>query len=426
MQHLKDINQFDNTVIILVVGDNGASKEGTENGVANSYIRSLDKQQQIQALLRDYDKIGTSKAIANFPLGWANANNTPYRYLKQDANSEGGTHNPLIISYPNGIKEKGGIRNQFTHVNSIWPTTVELTGSKVPQVINGYVQEPAEGVSLGYTIDNAKAPSRHTTQYFEIKGSRAIYKDGWKAGVHHKDGTDFANDKWELYNLTTDFNERNDLAAQNPDKLKELQDAFDAEARKYNVYPLKDGWAAPFGLERTNAYAGSKQIVLYPGLNHTFALTGPVLANRSFSITADAEINAKTAQGVLYAIGGQFGGLSFFVKDGKLQVANNFGTVISHLESDRPIPSGKVKLQLLVDYNAAKDAKPSDKAGTQSLYINGVKVAEKPIIKGQTGAISGYDEGYDVGRDFNTSVSDRYAAPFAFTGKLNNVTIDLK
>ncbi len=433
ISHLKQLDQFDNTIIVLMVGDNGASKEGTESGIANGYIRTLDKKEQLQELVKNIDKIGTSRAIANFPLGWANAANTPFRYLKQDANSEGGTRNPLIIHYPDGIKDKGGIRTQYSHINSIWPTTVDLTGSRIPQQINGYPQHPAEGTSLAYTIDDAQAPSRHTVQYYEITGSRSVYKDGWKAGTYHKQGDPFEKDQWELYNLTEDFNEQNDLAAKHPDKLKELQDIFDQEAKKYNVYPLKDWTSSSFGLDRASAYAGQTKIVLYPELSHTFALTGPVLRQRSFSITADAEITAKTNEGVLYAIGGRFGGLSFFVKDGKLQVANNFGGKITHLESNRPLTPGKVTLRLDVQYTAPRananlfdNTGLNEIAGTETLYINDVKVAEKKILKGESTNISGYDEGYDIGRDQVSPVSDRYASPYNFTGKLHSVTIDLK
>ncbi|MBC7387813.1 MAG: arylsulfatase [Opitutaceae bacterium] len=431
ISYLKSINQFDNTLFVVVVGDNGSSKEGTQTGVHSGYINAHSEKDRISLLLKDIDNIGTDKSIANFPLGWAQATNTPFRYLKQEAHSEGGTHNPLIIHWPNGIKDKGGIRNQFSHVNSIYPTTIELTGSKIPQTINGYPQEPLEGVSLGYTIDNPKASSRHTQQYFEISGSRSIYKDGWKAGAIHKLGLPFETEIWELYNLNEDFNEQKNLASQYPDKLKELQDAFDSDARKYNVYPLKDWTTVSFGQENAGAWAGKSKVILYPGLSHTFALSGPVLRNRSFSITADAEISNPQQQGVLYAIGGRFGGFSFFVKDAKLQVANNFGGKLSHLESARPLPTGKVTLKVEINYTG-KPAQLFDytgqfeDSGTEVLYINGEKVAEKKILKGESGNVGGYDEGFDVGRDQVSPVSDRYKTPFVFTGKLNTVTIDLK
>lgn len=429
VKHLKKLNQLDNTLIVLVIGDNGASKEGTFGGVVNGLGEYFEGNkdssgpkydERIKNLLKSYDKIGTEYSSPNYPLGWAQATNTPFRYWKQDANSEGGTRNPLIIFYPKGIKDKGGIRDQYTHVNSIWPTTVELAGAKVPQVINGYVQEPAEGISLGYTIDNPKAPSRHTIQYFEISGTRSIYKDGWKAGTLHQPGTPFDKDKWELYNLNEDYNERFDLASKNPEKLKELQDIFDSEAIKYNVYPLKDGLSSNFGAGQS-AYEGQSTVVLYPGVAQIFGASGPSLTARPFSITADVEITDKTNEGALLAVGSRFEGFSFFIKEGKLQVAHNHNSNITYLVSDRPVPSGKVSLRF--DFNFTQPKVQGESAGKEILYINNQKVAEKDITPIHA-YIFAYDEGLDVGRDQLTPVADKYKSPFKFTGKLNNITIN--
>ncbi|WP_051313166.1 arylsulfatase [Sporocytophaga myxococcoides] len=429
VKHLKKLNQLDNTLIVLVVGDNGASKEGTFGGVVNGLGEYFEGNREnsgpkyderIKNLLKSYDKIGTEYSSPNYPLGWAQATNTPFRYWKQDANSEGGTRNPLIVFYPKGIKDKGGIRDQYTHVNSVWPTTVELIGAKVPQVINGYVQEPAEGISLGYTIDNPKAPSRHNVQYYEISGTRSIYKDGWKAGTLHKPGTPFEKDKWELYNLNEDYNERFDLAAKNPEKLKELQDIFDSEAQKYNVYPLKDGLSTSFGAGQS-AYEGQSTVVLYPGVAQIFGASGPSLTARPFSITADVEITDKTNEGALLAVGSRFEGFSFFVKEGKLQVAHNHNSKVTYLVSDRPVPTGKVALRF--DFNFTQPKAQGESAGKEILYINNQKVAEKDITPVHA-YIFAYDEGLDVGRDQLTPVADKYKSPFKFTGKLNNITIN--
>lgn len=431
ISYLKSINQYNNTIFIVSVGDNGASKEGTPTGVHNGYISALSEKDRIPELLKACNDIGTEKGIGNYPLGWAQASNTPFRYLKQDANSEGGTHNPLIISWPNGIKDKGGIRDQYTHVNSLYPTTLELTGAKIPALINGYAQQPVEGISLAYTIDDAKAPSRHTQQYYEITGSRSIYKDGWKAAVYHTQGQPFDKDVWELYNLKEDYNERNNIAAQNPDKLKELQEAFDADARKYNIYPLKDWTNSAFGLDRVGAWAGQTQLVWYPELNHTFALSGPVLRNRSFTITAQVNIKDAKTEGVLYAIGGHFGGFSLFIKENKVQATTNFGTKINNLVSSKPITSGShlVKFELNYTDKPAVLFDNSDQlknAGTISIYIDNEKVGERSILKGESSNIGGYDEGFDVGKDLITPVSDKYTSPFRFTGKLEKLIVDLK
>ena len=261
VSYLKESGQLESTAIFVIIGDNGASKEGTEYGTTNkaNTFGSLPftRAEYRKYILSEYDKIGTKDVAtrANYPIGWSQATNTPFRHWKQDAHSEGGTHNPLIVSYPKGIKEKGGIRTQYSHLIDLYPTTLDVIGYKKPEVVEGYKQAPLEGFTLSASLDDAKVPSQHTVQYYDIFGSRAIYKDGWKAAAQHKpdywDFTRFSDDKatpekhpdqdvWELYNLNEDFNERTNLAEKNPEKLKELKSLFDAEAYKYNVYPLID------------------------------------------------------------------------------------------------------------------------------------------------------------------------------------------
>ena len=377
INYLKKINQLDNTLIFVSVGDNGASKEGTFVGIVNTNDPAQTEEQRLQQNIADIDLIGTEASRPNYPLGWAMAANTPYKYWKQDANSEGGTRNPLIVFYPKGIKEKGGIRNQYAHLIDILPTTIELTGAQIPSIINGYRQEPIEGTSLAYSINNSGAASRHVVQHYEIMGSRAIYKDGWKAGTLHKKGEDFSKDKWELYNLTTDYNELHDLASSNPDKLKELQELFDSEAAKYNIYPLKDGTEKQ--LDYTPLYLNNNisRTVFYPEASQVYGVASPITPYKSYTIMADAEIQ-KGSEGVLFALGGRFGGVSLFVKEGKLYAANNTGVKLTHLVSSKPLPAGKVVVKYVLNYKEAKE--PNDAAGTQELYINDTKVAEAPIV----------------------------------------------
>ncbi len=256
---LREINQLNNTLIIVMIGDNGASKEGSDNGVVEKawgprYDKNVTRELYIKKNEEAINRIGTPETEPNYPLGWAQACNTPFKYWKQDANSEGGTHNPLIVFFPALIKDKGAIRTQYGHVNDILPTTLEAIGIAPPKTIRGVQQDSLQGASLVYSFSDAKAPSRHTVQYYYIFGSRAIYKDGWKAGAaHHPDAVDLAafgntpppqrdfdKDVWELYNLNEDFNERNDLAKKNPQKLAELKALFDEEAKKNNLYPLID------------------------------------------------------------------------------------------------------------------------------------------------------------------------------------------
>ncbi|WP_207510648.1 arylsulfatase [Longitalea luteola] len=428
INYLKTINQLNNTLIVLMIGDNGASKEGGITGHAqgiNEYIDGSLFSEQYEDRIREmekiYDDIGTSRSGPNYPAGWAQAANTPFRWLKQDANSEGGTRNPLILFYPNGIKARG-IRTQYSHVNSVTPTTIELAKLTVPAVINGYKQEPLEGISLAYTIANQQAPGRHHIQYYEISGSRSIYKDGWKAEVYHRNGTSFANDKWELYNLHEDFNEQKDQAAAHPEKLKELQALFEQEAQKYNVYPLLGDTTArsiqkltkgPFDIRR--------QAILYPGVAQLPNRAAPALYQHSFSLKADVELTGETTEGVLLATGGRFTGFSFFVQAGKLKVAHNNNGKLVYLESTQPLPKGKAVLRYDLLYKPAKNL--TDEAGTEALYINDVKVAERTITKADA-TIMPYDEGLDVGKDNGSAVAPVYRSPFVFTGQLHKVIVD--
>ena len=250
VDHLKQINQLDNTLIFVLIGDNGASKEGTLNGDIDRPIfgSKATEEENIKYNLSKIGEIGTPSSIeGNYPLGWAQAANTPFKFWKQDANSEGGTRNPLIVFYPKGIKEKGGIRNQYSHVIDILPTTLELTGIKAPEQIKGIKQDTIQGTSLAYSITDPKAATRHTTQYYYIFGARSIYKDGWKAELAYpnsfitgnaKSSVPFDENAWELYNLNEDYTERIDVAAKYPEKLKELKALFEEEAKQHHLYPL--------------------------------------------------------------------------------------------------------------------------------------------------------------------------------------------
>jgi arylsulfatase A-like enzyme len=417
INHLRDIGQLDNTLIIVSVGDNGASKEGTFVGQINNVDLTWTEEQRLQKNIEQIDLIGTEKSRPNYPLGWAQAANTPFKQWKQDANSEGGTHNPLIIFYPKVIKEKGGIRNQYAHLIDILPTTIELTGAKVPNIINGYPQEPIEGTSLVYSIANASSSSRHSIQHYEIMGSRSIYKDGWKAGTLHKKGEDFSKEVWELYKVDEDINERFDLAAKYPDKLKELQDLFDAQAWQYNVYPLKDE-LTPSIVPITFVEKNNK-FVLYPGTSQVFDGLPPRLINRSFTYIADVTVN-KSIDGVLLSTGGWSGGTSFYVQKNTLQFVFNNGVDKFYITSSKAIPTGKVELKFEFKYDGGQPGS----GGTGYLYINGEKVGEGRIDKTNRAAIGNY-ESIEVGRDIVSSVTDKYKIPFVFTGKINKVTIEL-
>jgi arylsulfatase len=257
INYLRESGLLENTLVYVIIGDNGASKEGTSEGVIeprSNSARLKTEDEYLQVNLRDIDSIGTPNATTNYPLGWAQAANTPFREWKQDADAEGGTHNPLIVFYPKLIPHGGGIRNQYGHVIDIFPTTLELVGIQAPAVIRGVRQDSVEGISLAYSISDASAPSRRAVQHYYIFGSRSIYFNGWKAeAAHRPDNVDFdfkpgqtvtdkslEDDAWQLYNLTTDFNERVDLATKFPEKLEELKKKFDEQAQANHLYPLID------------------------------------------------------------------------------------------------------------------------------------------------------------------------------------------
>jgi arylsulfatase len=249
INHMKEANQLDNTLVFVMIGDNGASKEGTLNGTIDQQLmrRPLAGDQNIQHNLDKIGEIGTPAAAnGNYPLGWAQAANTPFKFWKQDANSEGGTHNPMIIYYPKGIKDKGQIRTQYGHVIDILPTTLDLVGAKPEDQIKGVKQDAIQGISLAYSIDDAKAPSRHTLQYYYIFGARSIYDNGWKAELPYPNSfitgnaaskQAFDENAWELYNLNEDYTERVDLAKKYPEKLAQLKAEFEEQAKQHNLYP---------------------------------------------------------------------------------------------------------------------------------------------------------------------------------------------
>lgn len=413
VDYLKRSGQYENTIFAVVVGDNGASKEGTDLGTLNGLGDLLAPPSGIAGELARIDEIGSKTTSPNYPLGWAQATNTPYRQWKQDANAEGGTRNPLILVAP-GLRERGTVREQFGHVIDLLPTTLELARLPAPRTIAGVEQAPFEGVSLAASVADRKAPSPHHVQYFEINGTRAIYADGWKASTLHTPGTPFEQDAWELYDLREDPTELRDLSARHPDKLAELKALFDAEARKYQVYPLKDTLFTDFA-SRRSVFGQRKTIELLPGLDPLFSSTAPNVASGAFEIAAQVEIPERGAQGVLLANGGRFGGGSFYVQAGRLHYAQNNGRGVSTVSSE-PLVPGRSTLRLVFRTLAR------DKARVQ-LFQGDRAIGEGTVPLNFGLAYFSYDESFDLGRDLQTPVTPDYAAPFAFDGRLDKVTI---
>ena len=432
IQALEQTGQMDNTLIFYIVGDNGTSAEGGMNGLFNEMTYFNGVHETVQDILKRYDELGGPMSYPHMAAGWAVAGDTPFTWTKQVASNFGGTRNGMVIHWPKGIKAKREVRAQFHHVIDITPTVLEAAGLPEPKVVNGTPQAPIEGVSMVYTFGDAKAESRHTTQYFEILGNRAIYHDGWLAGTVHrapwelKPRGPLTDDKWELYDTRTDFSLANDLAAKNPAKLKELQQLFLKEAVKNRVLPLDDRV-----LERMNAatagrpdlMAGRTSLTVYEGMTGMSENVFINTKNRSHTITAEVEIPQGGANGVILAQAGRFGGWSLYLKAGKPVYTYNFlGLQRSNIAATQPLPAGKATIR----YEFASDGGGPGKGGMGTLFVNEKKVAEGRIEHTQCCAFSA-DEGADVGVDEGTPVTEDYKArDNKFTGKVEKVTVTLK
>ena len=431
IQAIEATGQLDNTLVFYIVGDNGASAEGGMVGLYNEMTYFNGVHETVEDILKHYDELGGPTTYPHYAAGWAVAGDTPFTWTKQVASSYGGTRNGMAVHWPKGITAKGELRSQWHHVIDIAPTILEAAGLPEPKSVNGTAQTPIEGVSLAYTFGDSKAASRHTTQYFEIFGNRAIYQDGWLAGTVHRAAWEFKvrrpleDDIWELYDTRTDFSLVNDLAAKNPAKLKEMQALFITEAVKYSVLPLDDRLFERFNaamVGRPDLMAGRTSLTVYQGMTGMSENVFINLKNKSHTITAEVEIPKKGANGVILAQAGRFGGWSFYLKDGKPTYTYNWlGLQRYTVTATQPAPAGKATLRFEFVY----DGGGLGKGGTGTLLVNGKKVAEGRIEQTQCCAFSA-DEGADVGADEGTPVTEAYTVPFTFTGKIAKVTIELK
>jgi len=423
--------QLDNTLIFYIIGDNGTSAEGGMNGLYNEMTYFNGVPETVQDMLKHYDEWGDHTTYPHMAAGWAVAGDSPFMWTKQVASNYGGTRNPLIVHWPKGIKAKGELRSQWHHVIDIAPTVLEAAGLPEPKSVNGVVQTPIEGVSMLYTFADAKAPSTHKTQYFEIFGNRAIYNDGWYAGTIHRAGWELTprhllkDDVWELYDTRNDFSLANNLAAQNPAKLKEMQDLFLKEAVKYQVLPIDDR-----SIERTNPQlagrpdlmAGRTTLTVYKGMKGMSENVFINTKNKSHTITAEVEIPSGDANGVILAQAGRFGGWSLYLKDGKATYTYNWlGLKEYTVAATTPLPAGKATIV----FDFAYDGGGTGKGGAATISVNGQKAASGRIDNTQANVFSA-DEGADVGLDEGTAVTAAYTVPFKFTGKIGKVTIELK
>lgn len=441
---IEEMGLAENTLIIYIWGDNGSSMEGTETGTFNEVttITGIPLTAEQQMMLIDayggIDAWGGPVMQPHFACAWAWAGNTPFQWGKQVASHFGGTRNPMVVSWPNHIKDKGGLRSQFTHVIDIAPTILEVAGISAPKRVNGIEQMPIHGVSFADTFGDANAKGRHTQQYFEIFGNRAMYKDGWIAcarldRVPWKTDPktieklvpgkwDPGNDKWELYHIDDDFSEANDLAAKYPAKLRELQELFWEDAEKYHVTPLLAGLGPFFGFGPPPT--GQTKFTYYPGTENIGAGMIPPVYNRSFTISADLDIPAAGAEGVIVAESDVMGGFSLYVQDGRLRYTYSFlGVKVETLTAKEDLPTGKVEVRY--EFTADEPGKPAT-GGRGRLFVGDRQVGENHMQQSAPQRFTTY-AGMDIGKDNGEPVSPSYNAksPFSFTGKIGKVVFDL-
>jgi arylsulfatase A-like enzyme len=430
VQAIKDMGELDNTLFIYIVGDNGSSAEGGPDGSYNEILALNGIVSDVSSQLKHIDEWGGPNTFPHFAVGWALAGDTPFQWTKQVASHFGGTRNGMVLSWAARIKAHGEIRSQFHHVIDIAPTVLEAAGLPEPKEVNGAKQHPMDGVSMVYTFDDAKAQDRHRTQYFEMFGNRAIYHDGWVAATRHSipwlnvELPPFDQDRWELYHIDEDFSESNDLAAQNPQKLKELQDLFSQEAIRNHVYPLDDRRVERFDAARAgrpDLMGPRTSLTLYEGMTGITENAFINLKGRSYTVTADVEVpSGSAAEGVIISQAGRFGGWSLYMKGGHAKHVYNFGglqwTTVSSPQALAP-GAHAVKYEFIYD-----GGKPGS-GGTSRLTVDGKQVGVAKVPHTMPFMFSA-DEGVDVGTDNETPVTEDYKeGANRFTGKIVKVTI---
>jgi len=431
---LKGMDVLDDTLIYLIIGDNGASAEGTLQGAFNEManFNGMAALETPEFMMSKLEEFGGENSYGHYAVGWAWAMNSPYQWTKQVASHWGGTRNATIVHWPKGIQEKGGMRTQFTHVIDIAPTVLEAAGIPEPTMVNGVQQSPYEGTSMLYSFNDAKAAERHETQYFEMFCNRGIYHKGWSAVTKHRTpwvmigGTTpaFDDDVWELYDGSKDSTQSKNLAKEMPEKLHDLQRLWLIEAVKYNVLPMDDRLSERFNSDlagRPVLVKGNSQ-VLFGGMGRLSENSVVNIKNKTFAVTSEMEVPATGAEGVIIAQGGRFGGWSLYARGGKAKFYYNvLGIKAFGVEATTPIPSGKTQVRMEFAYDGGGMAK----GGTVTLYCDGKEVGKGRVEQTQ-GIIFSGDETTDIGYESGTTVSPDYTAHTSrFNGTINWVQIDL-
>ena len=429
---IDDLGELDNTLFVYIMGDNGSSAEGGLIGTFNEMLslNGIFGVETVESMLAIADDWGGPDSFPHMSAGWTVATDTPFKWTKQVAGDYGGTRNGMVMHWPNGFKSRGEVRSQWSHVNDIGPTVLEATGLPMPDTIYGIPQLPMDGVSLLYATDDADAAERHTTQYFEMFGNRAIYHEGWLARVvhgvpwHPTPIRTLQEDIWELYDTSVDFSLTNDLAAENPEKLAELQAIFDREALANNVYPLDDRRYERFDpaqAGRPDLMGSRTSLTLADGMDGMLENTFINIKNRSKTVTANVELVGND-RGIILTQGGKFGGWALYMDGGKPAYTYNwFGLEKYTIASDEALPAGPAEVKLEFAY----DGGGMGKGGLATLYVNGEKVSEGRVERTTPAVFSG-DETADVGKDDATQVVAAFenVRDSHFTGSVTSVTVD--
>lgn len=428
---LEQMGALDNTLFLYILGDNGASGEGGLEGALNEMAALNGIPETAATILPHLDEIGGPLAYNHYPVGWAHAMNTPYQWTKQIASHWGGTRNGMIAHWPAGIKAKGEVRHQWCHVIDIVPTLLEAAKLPAPTFVNGIQQQRIEGVSIGYSFEEAKAAERHTTQYFEMFTNRGIYHQGWTACTRHGvpwvlsgKFPKFDEDVWELY-APDDWSQAKDVAASNPAKLKELQQLFLLEGAKYNVFPLDDRKAERFNSDlagRPDLLSGRTSMTLYPGMSHMNENTVLNIKNKSHAVTADISVPDAKASGAIIVQGGRFGGFGLYLKGGVPAYCYNFmGFTHTYARGTAPLAAGKHTLR----YEFVYDGGGVGKGGVGTLFVDGQQVGQARLERTVPFLFSA-DDFTDIGKDYGAPVTEDYETPHGrFTGTINWVRIDI-
>ena len=431
---LEDLEILDDTIIYYVIGDNGASAEGTMNGAFNEManFNGMAALETPEFMISKMDEFGSPSSYNHYSVGWAWAMNAPFQWTKQVASHWGGTRNGTIVHWPNGIDERGGLRTQFTHVIDVAPTILEAAGLPEPAMVNGVLQSPMEGTSMLYAFNDADSPERHDLQYFEMFANRGIYHRGWSAVTKHRtpwvlvggELPAFDDDVWELYDGNSDYSQAHDLAAEQPEMLAKLQRLWLIEATKYNVLPMDDRTAErldPMMAGRPTLIRGNSQ-VFFPGMGRLSENSVVSIKNKSFSVTAEVEVPERGADGVIIAQGGRFGGWALYARDGRAKfVYNTLGIQEYTTAADDAIPAGTCQVRMEFAYDGGGLAK----GGAVTLYYDGEPAGTGRVESTQPMIFSA-DETTDIGHESGTTVTPDYSAQDSrFTGRINWVQLDV-